>query len=146
MVWLDGFMVGFAARIECFAAWIECLYGLWCLDWENWCLKGENWYFLKRLVNFFVGCPPSVQDLFLLCTFKRPSLRLLIFEIAQFVPFWIENPQNLSNICKVGTNCKILNLNNRRLGRLKVHDIKKKVLHWWGKPYKRIKFLSDQSL
>jgi len=38
------------------------------------------------------------------------------------------------------------NLNNWRLGRLKVHVITKKVLHWWRKPYKKIQFLSDQSL
>ena len=37
-----------------------------------------------------------------------------------------------------GTNLSILNLNNQRLGRLKVHVInQKRVLYWWGKSYKK---------
>ena len=41
-----------------------------------------------------------------------------------------------------------LNTRAQRLGRLKVHDIfiTKESCTGWGKPYKKIKFLSDQSL
>ena len=60
-------------------------------------------------IEFFVVFPPSVA-------------------IAQFVPFGlcIKNPQNLSKVCKKGTNREILSLNNRRLGRLKEHFIQQK--------------------
>ena len=57
------------------------------------------------------------------CTFKSTSLRLFRFKISQIVLFRIKIPQNLSKICIKGTNCDILNLNYRRLGRLKVHAI-----------------------
>ena len=66
--------------------------------------------------NFFVGFSPSVQDFF--CYITCP--------ISQFVPFSIKNPRNLSKICKKGTNCENLNLNNRKLGRLNVHVISQK--------------------
>ena len=40
---------------------------------------------------------------FITCTFKRPSLRLFWLKIYQFVPFFcIDNPLNLSKICKNG--------------------------------------------
>ena len=70
---------------------------------------------------------------------KRPSLRLFRFKIAQCVPLWIKNPQKLSKICKKGTNCEILNQNNRRLERLKVHVIfqKKKSCTDGGNPTKK---------
>jgi len=45
-----------------------------------------------------------------------------------------------------GTNCAILNLNNRRLGHLKVHVILQTSLVLKGDPTKKIEFLSDQSL
>ena len=59
---------------------------------------------------------------YITCTLKRSCLRLFRFRISQFVPFLIRNPQNLSKICKKGTNC-VLYQNNRRLLRLKVHVI-----------------------
>ena len=73
-------------------------------------------------------------------TFKRKSLRLFRFKISQSVPFLIKNQQNLPKICKKGTNCEILNLNNERLGRLKVHVIKQKSLTDGGNPTKKINF------
>ena len=79
----------------------------------------------------------------------RVSTRLFFCYITHFKMcplFDKKNPQNLSQICQKGTNCEILNLNNWRLGRLKVHvQGTKKILYWWGKPYKTVKFLSDQS-
>ena len=42
---------------------------------------------------------------YITCTFKRTSLLLFRFKISQCVPFWIKNLQNLSKICKKGTNC-----------------------------------------
>ena len=80
------------------------------------------------------GVSPISTRLFcyITCSFKRTSLRLFRFEIAQFFPFWIENPQNLSEMCKKGSNCQILNQNNRRLGRLKVHVIKQQSLVLMG--------------
>ena len=49
-------------------------------------------------------------------------------------------------LIKKGTNCEILNLNNRRLVRLKVHIIKQKSLVMMGgNPTKKFG-LSDQSL
>ena len=75
-------------------------------------------------IKKFVGFPPSKRLVcYITYTFKRTSLRLFKFNISQCVPFWNKNPQNLSKICKKGTNCEILNLNSRRLGRLKVHVI-----------------------
>ena len=65
---------------------------------------------VTQIFYFFVGFPPSVQDFFfckMTYTFKRPSLQLFRFQTAQFVPFWIKNPQNLSKICKKGSNCEI---------------------------------------
>ena len=91
---------------------------------------------LKWLVtqksNFVVGFPPSVQDFFcyITLTFKRTSYLDLKFH--NLSPFWLEIPQNLSKIFKKGTNCEILYLINRRLGRLKVHVIKQKSLVLMG--------------
>ena len=87
--------------------------------------KSLKWLVTQKF-NFFVGFPYSVQDF------------LHIFD--RFCGFLI----------KKGTNCGILNINNRWLMRLKVHVMymlyNKKVLYWWGKPYRNISFLSDQSL
>ena len=95
-------------------------------------LKGRNnqniyLYHLKvtghSKIEFFCRVSPISTRLFCYTTFtfKRTSLWLFRSKISQLVPFWIKNPQNLSEICKKGTNCEILNLNNWRLGRLKVH-------------------------
>ena len=90
----------------------------------------SDWSLKKK----FVGFPPSAQDFlqYIKCTFKR-SLRLFRFKILKFVPFLIKNPQNISKICKKGTHSEILNLNNRRLMRLKVHVILQKSLVLTGK-------------
>ena len=84
------------------------------------------------------------QDFFATCTFRRTSFQS--FRFTQFVPFCIKNSQNLSEICKKGTNCEILNLKYRRLGSLKVHVKypKKSLVLMRGNPSK-IKLLSDQS-
>ena len=65
---------------------------------------------VTKKLNFFVGFPPSVQDFFchITCTFKHPCLQLFRFEIAQFVPFWIKNPQNPWKIVKKGTKRYLL--------------------------------------
>ena len=103
--------------------------------------------FLKWLVtqklHFLQGVPHQYTRLFcwITVTFKRPSLRLFRFKIAQFVPFWNINPQNLSKICKNGANCEILKQKNRRLGRLKVHVIEyKNSCADGGNPIKKLNF------
>ena len=58
--------------------------------------------------------------------FKSPFLWLFRFEISLFVPFWIKNPQNLSNICKKGTNCEIFKSKLFETRALKVHVIQQK--------------------
>ena len=85
------------------------------------------WKSIKWLVtqkrHFFVGFPHIISTrivCYIKCTFKRTSLWLRRFKISR-VPFLIEDLQNVSKICKKGTNCENLNLNKRRLLRLKVH-------------------------
>ena len=69
---------------------------------------------------FFVGFPPSMQDFFV----KHVPLNARVSGYLDLKSnFLIKNPQNLSKICKKGTHCEILNLNNRRLGRLMVYVI-----------------------
>ena len=90
-------------------------------------------YFLGRVSPLST----SLFCLFIICTFKRPSLRLFRFKIDQFVPFCMKTPKSLPKREKF-INFK---LSSRRLGRLKVHVInQKEVFYWWGKPYKKIKF------
>ena len=92
-----------------------------------------------------VGFPPWVQEFLLYiihitCTFKRTSLRLFRFKIHNLSPFWW-NLQNLYKICIKGTNYEILNLNNRRLVRLKdAWYITKKSCTDGGNPTKKIYF------
>ena len=97
-------------------------------------------------IKLFVGFPPSVLFCYITCTFKRISHRLFRFKISQCVPFLIKNPQNISKISKKGTNCEILNLNNRRPVRLKVHVKEQKGLVVMGETLQKIKLVSDQSL
>ena len=76
--------------------------------------------------HLFEGFPPSVQEFFvcqITCTFKRLSPRLFWFKITQCVPFLHIFERFCGFLIKKGTHCEILNLNNRRLGRLKVHVI-----------------------
>ena len=88
---------------------------------------------------FFLELPPSVQKCPFLYMYLY-TLRVFIFKISQFVPFLIKNPQNQSKIFKKGTNCEILNLNNRRLRPLKVHVIwQKNLLLISENPIKKLK-------
>ena len=54
---------------------------------------------------------------YLTCIFKRPSLLLFRFKISHLSPYG----GFLGDFMQNGINCEILNLNNRRLGRLKIH-------------------------
>ena len=66
---------------------------------------------LKLLKNkFFCRVSPISTRFFchITCTFKHPCLQLFRFEIAQFVPFWIKNPQNPWKIVKKGTKRYLL--------------------------------------
>ena len=53
-------------------------------------------------------------------------------------PLFYLNPQNLSKICKKGTDCEILNQNNRRLGGLKVHVIQQYSLVLMGETLQNV--------
>ena len=72
---------------------------------------------------FFCRVSPISKRLFcyITYTFKRPSLRLFRFKISQSVPFLHIFDRFCGFLIKKGTKCEILNLNNRRLVRLKVH-------------------------
>ena len=52
----------------------------------------------------------------------------------------------LGVLMQKGTNCEILNLNNKRLWHLKVHVIQQKSPVLMGETLQKIKFLSDRSI
>ena len=88
----------------------------------------------------FLGFPPAISTrlfCYISCKFKRPSLRYYLdWKFHILSPFCIcIFDRFFGFLIQKGTNCETLNLNNRRLLRLKVT---KKVLNWWGKPYKKI--------
>ena len=99
-------------------------------------LNALKWLVTQKF-DFFCRVSPISTRLFwnITCTFKRPSLRLFRFKIWQFVPFF---HRFCGFLFKRGTNCEILNLNNRRLVLLKVYVKLQKVLYWLGKPILRI--------
>ena len=76
-------------------------------------------------IKLFCRVFPVITRLFcyITCTFKRPSLRLFWLQISQFVPFLHIFDKFCGFLIRKGTNCAILNINNRRLRRLKVHVI-----------------------
>ena len=82
--------------------------------------KVTGW-FLKNLI-LFLGFPPSVQDFFVI---KQGLLNARVSGNLdlKFVPFLHIFDGFCGFLIQKGTNCEILNLNNRRLGRLKVHII-----------------------
>ena len=70
---------------------------------------------------FFCKVSPIRTRLFcfITCTFKRTSLRLFRFKITQCFPFLHIFVRFFGFLIKKGTNCEILNPNNRRLVRFK---------------------------
>ena len=100
---------------------------------------------LRLLKFFFCRVSPISARLFcyIACTCKRSSLRLFRFKFHNVTPFWFKIRKSIENI-KKGTNCEILNLNNRRIGRLKVHFTKQKSFVLMGETLQFV--LSNQSL